>query len=304
MELKKQMQVIAMVTVLLALIVVPSSVSSNTVQRERQNGGTLRHGWTSEPADVLNPLLCSWSNYPLYLYSSLIQWDENGALVGDLAESWSVSPDGLSITFVLKEGLVFSDGTPLTSADVDFSVHYTTEYATVWVNYYEGLYEASEETYSGNAVREGAITTPDARTVIFHVLEPSSTALVVFGGHYIMPKHIFDGHNIADPAEKQYFYDNAHVSSGLFKFKEYVPGSYVHLERNPKYHTPSYVDEYYIRFYADFASAEIALINGDINHCWEWPSADWMTLSQYPQLELQLNVGWGIRFVWFNHEIE
>src|SRR5215470_2171133 len=56
-------------------------------------------------------------------YSLLVKWDatENSKIVGDLAKSWSITPDGLTYTFTLYEGVRFHDGSPLTSADIKAS---------------------------------------------------------------------------------------------------------------------------------------------------------------------------------------
>src|SRR5215813_4692612 len=53
-------------------------------------------------------------------YSLLVKWDgtENSKIIGDLAKSWTISPDGLTYTFTLYEGVKFHDGTPLTSQDI------------------------------------------------------------------------------------------------------------------------------------------------------------------------------------------
>jgi ABC-type transport system substrate-binding protein len=70
---------------------------------------TLDPAFISDAADV--QLL-------LQLYAGLTRLDENGEPYPSLAESWSVSDDGLTYTFRLRDGLEFSDGSPLTAEDV------------------------------------------------------------------------------------------------------------------------------------------------------------------------------------------
>ncbi len=55
------------------------------------------------------------------VYSGLLGSNENLEMIGDLAESWSFSEDGLVWTFKLKQGVKFHDGQPLTSADVKYT---------------------------------------------------------------------------------------------------------------------------------------------------------------------------------------
>ncbi|MFO0500110.1 MAG: ABC transporter substrate-binding protein, partial [Pseudomonadota bacterium] len=57
------------------------------------------------------------------VYQSLITYDGNLNLVPELAEKWHISPNGLTLTFTLKKGLTFTDGTPLTSRDVSATFH-------------------------------------------------------------------------------------------------------------------------------------------------------------------------------------
>ena len=84
-------------------------------------------------------------------------------VVGDLAESWEVSPDGLTYTFKLRAGVKFHDGTALTSADVKAS------YDRI-VNPPPGVVSIRQAAYADMA----AIETPDARTVVFKLKAPNA----------------------------------------------------------------------------------------------------------------------------------
>ncbi|MCR5173023.1 MAG: peptide ABC transporter substrate-binding protein, partial [Oscillospiraceae bacterium] len=56
------------------------------------------------------------SNYwSMNFYDTLVRYDENNEIAGCLAETWEVSKDGLTYTFHLRDGVKFSDGTPLTA---------------------------------------------------------------------------------------------------------------------------------------------------------------------------------------------
>ncbi len=55
------------------------------------------------------------------IYNGLVKYDGNLNLVGDLAESWDISPDGLTITFHLRHGVKWQDGAPFTAKDVLFT---------------------------------------------------------------------------------------------------------------------------------------------------------------------------------------
>ncbi len=77
----------------------------------------------SEP-DKLDPALNSTVDgacLAILAFSGLYMYDENGQLVPDLAEGYEMSDDGMTYTFTMKDGLKWSDGTPLTAADVEYS---------------------------------------------------------------------------------------------------------------------------------------------------------------------------------------
>ena len=88
-----------------------------------ESGSTLRINLASEP-DRLDPALNTTLDggcLAVNSFAGLYAYDESGALVPNLAESYSVSEDGLTYVFTLKEGLKWSGGSPLTAADFEYS---------------------------------------------------------------------------------------------------------------------------------------------------------------------------------------
>ena len=126
-----------------------------------------------------------------------------------LAESFHVSPQGTAIVFKLRDGLRFSDGTALTSADVAWSLRRVLAPSTQSV--------VAEEFISPNEV---TIDTPDKLTVRVHLAKP-----VVGVGK------IFDEIAI-EPANRP---SEGRVTSGPVTVAEYKRGQYVRLSRNPNY---------------------------------------------------------------------
>lgn len=87
-------------------------------------GGSLSEGLIGFPNHI-NPLLAVTDadrNLTTLVYSGLMKLDESGKVVPDLAESFSISPDGLIYTFILKDRLTWHDGKPLTADDIEFTV--------------------------------------------------------------------------------------------------------------------------------------------------------------------------------------
>ena len=94
-------------------------------------------------------------------YQTLVAYDETGEIVGELAESWTVSDDGLTYTFTLRDGVKFSDGSDLTSEDVKAS--------------FEGAIE-NLGAYNGSYGKLSAIIasmdTPDDATFVMKLSQP------------------------------------------------------------------------------------------------------------------------------------
>ncbi len=61
------------------------------------------------------------------VYNGLVKYDRDLKIVGDLAESWEVSPDGLDIVFHLRQGVKWHDGRPFTAQDVLFTYQVTID---------------------------------------------------------------------------------------------------------------------------------------------------------------------------------
>jgi peptide/nickel transport system substrate-binding protein len=88
-------------------------------------GGTLREGVIGTPR-FINPLLALRDvdrDLSSLVYSGLLRSNGKGELVGDLAKSYTISADGLTYTFILKDNATFHDGAPVTADDIEFTIH-------------------------------------------------------------------------------------------------------------------------------------------------------------------------------------
>ncbi len=104
------------------------------------------------------------------LYEGLVEINDSGAIQKTLAQTYSTSPDGLTWTFTLRNHLQFNDGTPLTSADVAYSLDRALQPVTrsPLAPYYLRLIKDSDKLASGQikTLIGDSILTPDAQTVI------------------------------------------------------------------------------------------------------------------------------------------
>ncbi|MBO9524168.1 MAG: ABC transporter substrate-binding protein [Nocardioidaceae bacterium] len=133
-----------------------------------------------------------------------------------LADRWEIDAAAKTITFHLREGAAFSDGSPVTASDVAFSVGLWRKNVA-----YGTLYSAITGT-----------RTPDDRTVVITMSRPSTFTLswLANGTAVVVPKD-FDGKTRAD------FFKNP-IGAGAFEIKRYVPGQSLTLARNPHYYDP------------------------------------------------------------------
>jgi len=157
---------------------------------------TLRIGWTAlmDQVETLNPFLFTWGaegNIIWNCYSTLLTYDPDQKVIGDLAINWTSSPDGKTWTFKIAKNAVFYNKNipsgphvPVTSADVAFSYWLCQNTSSGLQSYFPLIPGQPARLISG-------IQTPDAYTIIFQLrvaYAPFSSALVYIP---IFPKYIW-----------------------------------------------------------------------------------------------------------------
>ena len=239
-------------SLLLASTAMPSFVFAQDAPKK---GGRLTVAADSEPRN-LNPAIVA-SNGVFYVSSKVIEplaeasFEGKDGLDPRLAVSWEGSPDGLTVTFKLRDGVKWHDGKPFTSADVAFSA------LQVW----KPLQNLGRVVFKDLE----AVDTPDELTAVFRFAKPTPFQLIrnaLPALTSVVPKHVFDGTDIANnPA------NNAPIGTGPFKWAEYKPGEYFRLERNADYWDKDapHLDEIVYRVLPDRAAAAGALEAGEID---------------------------------------
>jgi peptide/nickel transport system substrate-binding protein len=194
-------------------------------------GGTLRASLRSEPRSFNRLVQASLATA---LYATLTQ----GKLVRInpatqevepvLAEKWEVSPDGRTYTLTLRDGAVWSDGVPFTSADVLFSLQavYDPKAASVL---------ASSLTINGSPITASA---PDPRTIVVTYPAPFGPGVGLLDNLHLVPKHKLQPALDAGTFSKAWLASTPPadlVSIGPFALSRYDAGQRLVFERNPKY---------------------------------------------------------------------
>ncbi len=240
-----------------AMLLAPGLVASlpfarAAAQAEVKRGGVLTSHLSGEQR-VLNPAIrASTGVYVITskIMESLVDLGTDGKPVPVLATGWDAAPDGQTVTFKLRPGVLWHDGKPFTAADVQFTA---MEMWKKQLNYGTQLQQYLQ-----------AVDTPDPQTAIFRYSRPMPMDLLLralcdLG--YVAPRHVFEGSNILEnPA------NTAPIGTGPFKFVQYERGQYVIADRNPAYWREGfpYLDRIVWRFISDRAAADAALETGQV----------------------------------------
>src|SRR5215813_2602849 len=107
------------------------------------------------------------------LYNGLLTFDvyDHEHIVGDLAERWEVAPDGMQITFALRQGVTFHDGSAFTCADAKYSLDKLADPQRTS----PALVAIMNEVFA-------SATCPDDRTLIMHLKRPSAAIVTLLAG--------------------------------------------------------------------------------------------------------------------------
>ncbi|MFC4030488.1 ABC transporter substrate-binding protein [Streptomyces polygonati] len=248
------------------------------VRPSTTTGGTLHLVSDYPPAGMLDPAASydttSWNVQRLYLRKLVDYAPAPGPagrkLVPDLAtDTGHVSSDGLTWTFHLKPGLLFDDGTPITSKDVKYGVERTFARDTFsGPSYFVDLldqgqhYPGPYEDDDPDGLGLHSVATPDDTTVVFTLAKPFADFRYVLALSMGAPIP-----RAADTGDGKDFQHHP-VGSGPYKVADYDSGKSVELVRNPywKQSTDSVhsalPDAIDLKFVADQSTADAALLSG------------------------------------------
>ena len=206
-------------------------------------GDILVEGSIGDASNLI-PLLASDSTshgIAGLIFNGLIKYDKDIRIVGDLAESWDVSKDGLVITFHLRKGVRWHDGTPFTAADVLYTYQVTVDPKT-------------PTAYAGDFLKVKKVEVLDDWTFRVTYDKPFAPALMSWSVG-ILPKHLLAGKDITtSPLGRR------PIGTGPYKFKEWVTGQKIVLVSNPDYFEGRpYIDGSILRIIPDTATMFLEL---------------------------------------------
>jgi len=183
------------------------------------------------------------------LYLSLLKYDRDLNLTGQLAESWAISDDQLSITFKLRDGLKWTDGVPLTSSDCAFTLELIQD-------------EHTQSAYKSDYAKVVKFETPDPLTFRVFYSEPYSPALATWSSLAILPKHVFEHENIMDTKLSR----QPKATIGPYTLSDWQGQQSILLRANPDYYDGDvWISERMTRIIPDPATQFLELSAGNID---------------------------------------
>ena len=172
------------------------------------------------------------------IFGSLVKMTADLDQVEDMATEIEISDDATEYTFTLHDNTVFNDGTPLTSADVVFTIERAVDARTA--SYWRGrlLGIAGAAAYGDQEAESiTGLEAPDERTIKITLENPDSAFLVNFvdfSGFGILPKHILEEIE-PDQLINHPFNLEPTVGAGAYNFVRYESDQFLELERNETY---------------------------------------------------------------------
>jgi peptide/nickel transport system substrate-binding protein len=222
-----------------------------------KRGGTLRVSYGNEIAHL------DFHTAPGYemmwvamnVGCGLVNITPDGKFVGDAAESWQMSSDGLLYTFKLKKNVLFHDGTGVDAAAVKFSIERLMDPATK-----SGMRPFYEAVHSVEVVDPSTVQVRLKQPYVFflHMLAGYRTGLILYSPAATQ-KYSVEDRKQGKPG--------AVIGCGPFKLVEWVKGGHLVMDRFDKYFEPGlpYLDRIVIRTIKDPVTEMAAFKAGEVD---------------------------------------
>lgn len=180
-------------------------------------GGDIISAMSSEPSSLIYMIAGESASAAIAdnIFSSLLKYDQNLELKGELAERWIISEDQKTITFKLRPNMRWADGKPLTSADVKFTWQSVTD-------------EKNHSPYASDFQLVKKVATPNPLTFSVTYAQAYAPALDSWSGLHILPKHLLEGQDLHTSS----FARNP-IGSHYYQLASWTNGQHIKLTRNP-----------------------------------------------------------------------
>ncbi len=236
------------------------------------------------PIDLttLNPILAQnqvESSVDGLIFSKLVTLDTHAKQIPDLAavvptlQNGGISKNGLTITYHLRHGVTWQDGTPFTSHDVKFT--------------WQAIMNPNNNVVSRKGFQDVAsIDTPDPYTVVLHMKHVYPPEIDYFFGESDSPMDVLPAHLLAQyPNLNQVPFNAAPVGTGPYRFARWLRGDEIVLEANPNYFRGApHIAQLTILIVPDQNTASTLLQSGEADVEFEVTTVAYHTLVMDPRL--------------------
>ena len=215
-------------------------------------GDALIVGSIGEPTVLFSVLASDSPSHEIagLIFNGLLKYAPDLSLVGDLAERWDISDDGLTITFYLRKGIMWTDGVEFTAEDIKFGVDIIVD-------------EKTPTAYKEDYLQISKAEVIDKYIFRVKYKKPFAPALSTWASSLpILPKHLLEGKDITkvDLRRKP-------VGMGPYILQEWIPGQKLVLKSNNDYYEGRpYIDHYVYRIIPDSATMFLELQTGGIDY--------------------------------------
>ena len=272
MRLRRLPAVLAAMALAALALAAPGGAAEEDASPEAGAGGVLKIGWAQDPA-TLNPYVgLDEEDFDVWA----MNWDlpigfspRDLSPVPGLVKSWTVSADKKTVTFKLEPGVKWSDGVPVTSADVKFSLESLGGHGALFTSYTESI---------------TAIETPNPETVVIHTSQPDTRMI---GGLfvYVIPKHVW-GKVPLKELTGTYKPQLPLVGTGPFIVTKFEKGRILVLERNPEFRgTPPRYSKIEFVKYGNQDAVERAVQVGEVDLDLKVASGDFQRIGEDSNVE-------------------
>jgi peptide/nickel transport system substrate-binding protein len=230
------------------------------------------------------------------LYDTLLQPTADGKGVAPgLATGFQVSDDGLNFTVKLRAGTKFSDGSPITAADVKWTLDRAR-------NPKNGIWNFTLDSVDSVEVKGDD-------TVVLHLkhADPTLAAALATFNTAIMPQKPFEAMAGATDEEKAKAFAEHPIGSGPFQFASWQRGTEMVLKKNPNYWQMGedgkplpYLDEIHFVIIPDDATRILKLQAGEVDGAELIPYARVSELKNDPNIDMQLFPSTKVEFLTMN----
>ncbi|HEY3056692.1 MAG TPA: ABC transporter substrate-binding protein [Thermoanaerobaculia bacterium] len=240
-----------------------------------QRGGTLYRRLETDVVSM-NPILATTRYDRLvanYLFTPLVNYDDELRIIPALAESWTISPDGREYTFHLNQKATFSDGTPVRAGDVLFTLRKIVD-------------PQSEAVQIASSFEQADVTRSrvvDEHTVVIAFRESLASQLSQFNNLLVIPEHVYGRGNFRND------YNMDATGSGPYRLMSRVPGKEIIVRRRGDYWgTQPYIDTVVVKVITNETTAWNAVQRGDVDETM-LHSDIWMRARSDPALTKKLD---------------